>query len=296
MPSSMAKIGLWVEGSAIDRWDKWVSYHLAFSWSLGLAELPLAVPGTWFGTTTTSLGSAPLLLALAADHANSRLVVAAVVTFIVALVVFGLVVCGMADRNLLWWKPPVVVAYSVALARWLSPDRGLQVIAFYISAWGYGVLLGTLLKTVYARRRPCVSMEGCEKISDMRLLPLHEHLCMGYTAIESFPSGDACGGGVASATLYLVTGGASMLVWLPMVLSAYGRMYIWAHHFLDVAVGAALGAGTTFALNAILPWEVFTLPMLVACVLIFFLVRKLVVIQLRPELPKDLTGGTHYYG
>ncbi|KAG8463854.1 hypothetical protein KFE25_000022 [Diacronema lutheri] len=289
-----AQIGLFVEGCAVDRLDKWLSYHLIFRWRLGWLELPLAVPGTWFGTTTTSLGSAPLLIAAAAEPHNARLVLAAVVVFLVALVVFTLVITRRADRALLWWKPPVFVAASVALAK-LSSPAAFHVTTFYIASWGYAVLMGSLLKTIFARRRPCISMAGCERLDDERLLPLHEHLCVGHTAIESFPSGDAIGGAVASSALYLASGGASVFVWLPLILSAYGRVYIWAHHLLDVLVGAAIGVGISCGLHALSPWTEFGMWQLLLCVAIFVIGRKLVV-RLQPQLPPELACGKHYYG
>jgi membrane-associated phospholipid phosphatase len=279
----------------IDRADKWLSYHLVFSWQLGLLELPLAVPGTWFGTTTTSLGSAPLLIAAVADPTNGRLAGAAGIVFLLALIVFCLVLMRKLDRSLLWWNPPFFVLTSVAIAGWLSPARGARIAAFYIACWGYSVLLGSALKTVYARRRPCISVDGCQYLDDVRMLPLHEHLCAGYTAIESFPSGDACGGAVASTALYLVTGSSSWLIWLPMLLSAYGRVYIWAHHILDVVVGAALGIGISLALNRLSPWHSFGWQPLLLCVAVFAAGRKGIV-RLRPQLPAELSAGKHYYG
>lgn len=288
------RLGLFVEGSAVDRLDKWLSYHLVCSWRLGLLELPLAVPGTWFGTTTTSLGSAPLLIAAAAEPGNAALVAAAALLFLCALLVFSLVISRRADRELLWWRPPVLVCVSVGLARLLSP-AALHVTTFYIAAWAYAVLVGSLLKTVFARRRPCISMAGCEGLDGLRLLPLHEHLCAGYTAIESFPSGDAIGGAVASSALYLATGGGSPLVWLPMLLSAYGRMYIWAHHLLDVAAGCCIGVAVTLGLDALSPWAEFGLWQLGVSVSAFLLGRKLIV-RLRPELPIELSAGKHYFG
>ncbi|KAJ1638076.1 hypothetical protein T492DRAFT_946261 [Pavlovales sp. CCMP2436] len=288
------RVGLWPEGSLIDKLDKFVSYHAVFRWQLGLLELPLAVPGTWFGTTTTSLGSAPLLIAAVAEPGNTRLAAVAVAIFVGALVAFCLVVTGRADRELLWWKPPVFVLTSVGIARLLSPTA-VHIVSFYVACWGYAVLSGSLLKTVFARRRPCISVEGCELLDELRLLPLHEHLCAGYTAIESFPSGDACGGAVASSALYLATGGVSWLVWLPMLFSMYGRMYIWAHHLLDVVAGAVVGVAISFALNRVCPWREFSLLQLLICMGIFTLGRKGIV-KLRPQLPVELTAGKHYYG
>lgn len=298
MPSARppAQIGLWREGCLLDRADKWVSYYLAFSWQLGLLELPLAVPGTWFGTTTTSLGSAPLLLAAAAEPGNVGLLLAAAGVFLCALVLFCAVLMRRADRGLLWWRPYVAVLCSFGLASALAREqRAAQAASFYIASWGYSVLAGTLVKTVFARKRPCISMPGRDALADARLLPLHEHLCTGYTAIESFPSGDACGGAVASTVLWLVTGGGSWLVWLPMLLSSYGRMYIWAHHLLDVVVGAAIGAGATLALHAVAPWQSFGGAGLALCMGVFVLGRKGVV-SLQPPLPPELAGGKHYYG
>jgi membrane-associated phospholipid phosphatase len=289
------RLGVWREGSWVDRADKWVSHQLAFRWQLGLLEFPLAVPGTWFGTTTTSLGSTPLLIAAAADPTNAHLVVAASVAFCVALVIFGLVVAKRADRALLWWNPPVVVLASVGIAGALSPAVGLHASAFYVSCWGYSVLASSWLKTVFARRRPCITADGCERLDQLRLLPLHEHLCVGFTAIESFPSGDACGGAVASTALYLATGGTLWVVWLPMLLSAYGRMYIWAHHLLDVAAGAALGVATTLLVDRAVAWSTFGLLPLLVCIGVFALGRKGIV-RLRPELPAELAAGKHYYG
>lgn len=288
------RLGIFVEGSTIDRLDKWLSYNLVFSWRLGLLELPLAVPGTWFGTTTTSLGSAPLLIAAAAEPRNLRLVAAAAFVFLGALIAFSLVISRRADRELLWWKPPYFVVMSVGIAQLLSP-AALHITTFYIACWGYSVLIGSLLKTIFARRRPCISMAGCENLDGERLLPLHEHLCAGYTAIESFPSGDAIGGAVASSALYLATGSTSFLVWLPMLLSAYGRVYIWAHHLLDVAVGCAIGVAISLGLNRVSPWTEFGIWQLGLSIGVFVLGRK-VIVRLRPELPSELSAGKHYYG
>ena len=75
----------------------------------------------------------------------------------------------------------------------------------------------------------------------------------GQTVLESFFSGDAAGSALIATTQYL----ASNNIWwfsLP-ILTALGRMYIHAHHALDVTVGVMFGTAFGFICNTIVPFR-----------------------------------------
>merc|ERR1711972_1066167 len=65
----------------------------------------------------------------------------------------------------------------------------------------------------------------------------------------SFPSGDAAGSAAFAMTLALAVPEFRKPACVLAALSAIGRMYFHAHHFLDVAVGELLGVSMVLLMN-----------------------------------------------
>ena len=57
---NMERPGWWPAGSGLDRIDKWWS-SFVFELELGLLELPLSVPGHWFGAPPMALATLPIV-------------------------------------------------------------------------------------------------------------------------------------------------------------------------------------------------------------------------------------------
>lgn len=108
-----------------------------------------------------------------------------------------------------------------------------------------------VVKYSAARTRPAACLKH-ELASVRRAFPvLGIQFASGQTVTESFFSGDAAGSGlIATASIML---GHSHYWMLMPVVTGLGRMYIHAHHALDVVVGALFGAGIALAFNQLLP-------------------------------------------
>ena len=138
-----------------------------------------------------------------------------------------------------------------------APVRdGYHAACFYTCAWCLAQLLCGLFKARAGRRRPIHALKRELCHVRRRLAP---YVCVGLAsgrnAIESFPSGDSAGGGVFAAALWRCARapvGGAPLCWAFALAAGFGRMFFHAHHALDVAAGAALGAASTLALDAAL--------------------------------------------
>ena len=135
---------------------------------------------------------------------------------------------------------------------------GYHAICFYTCAWCLAQLVCGLAKARAGRRRPVHVLSG--ELGRVRRT-LRRTVCVGLAAgrnaIESFPSGDTAGAGVFAACLWRcapragawAVGGHPACA-LFAVAAGFGRMFFHAHHLLDVAAGASVGAASTLALDA----------------------------------------------
>ena len=99
-------------------------------------------------------------------------------------------------------------------------------------------ILVLLLKSRTMRMRPAHAL-GASLSKVPRLLPRLTFLqTRGHTVFESFPSGDAAGGMVFSVVVATIT--KSPHGYLFAGLAAFGRMYLFAHHLLDVLAGCLI--------------------------------------------------------
>ncbi|KAK3282295.1 hypothetical protein CYMTET_9961 [Cymbomonas tetramitiformis] len=71
----------------------------------------------------------------------------------------------------------------------------------------------------------------------------------------SFPSGDVAGAAVFAGVCWTVTGSPGYLV--AIAVSAFGRMYFHAHHFLDILVGGLVGLAGTCFIGWCQAWVIF---------------------------------------
>jgi len=130
-----------------------------------------------------------------------------------------------------------------------------------------------------------------------RLLPRLTFLATrGPTVFEAFPSGDAAGGAVFSLVLVTITGHKS--AYLFAAFAALGRMYLFAHHLLDVATGCAIAYVCTTGITVVhgrAMGEVWGVGEAVCCMGGFIVFYKKV-IKHRTKLPRQWESKTGDWG
>ena len=145
-----------------------------------------------------------------------------------------------------------------------------------------------MLKFVCRRMRPAHALRS-ECLARTRKLKKMTFLgTKGYTVFESFPSGDAAGGMVASLALINAVPTLGSLGYFLAVGASFGRMYFFAHHVLDVVVGCLIAVMSTVALERVGRAHEFTFGLGQAVggmVLFIFCYKQL--LKVRKPVPKQ---------
>ena len=140
-----------------------------------------------------------------------------------------------------------------------------------------------VIKYSAVRIRPAASLNR-ELCKVKRALPV---LCIqfatGQTVTESFFSGDAAGSALIATTQHMLLGHSSWWMALP-IFTALGRMYIHAHHALDVTVGVLFGTASALGFNAIVPVRSNNYYHFFSSV-VGFVVWQLILRKMKPALP-----------
>lgn len=251
--------------SVLDTMDRNLSWEV-FDLSVGLLEWPLSVPAVWFGCPVTAFGLGAYLMGAAGgvaggiDGAGFRawLALTGLISAVLLRRWFGLLLRGNPWAMYQTTALLPLMFSAIAIARVLdavaTADRGgrrlLAPVSFYLCSYMFTQTFVLFLKALTRRVRPGVALAGeLEKVP--RRIPSLTYLRMkGHTAIESFPSGDAAGAAVFSASLVIACGWSVPAAGTFALLSAFGRMYLWAHHLADVSAGAAIAVACCWALDA----------------------------------------------
>ena len=253
-----------------------------FELELGALELPLSVPGHWFGAPPLALATMPIVSGAIGAQSNAMATLSAVVVGGSLYLWFStlnklrdggnmgrIYMPGGSSRYALFLLLPHI---ALLLCRACGGGRAaVPAAAFAQIAWLLTQALIAVLKIGAGRCRPV----ACEALAGRlaggrvrrRFPQLQDFLRSPTVACESFPSGDAAGASSwAAAAIVMATHGAAgapVLGWLgPSCAfgSAFGRVYFHAHHILDVLVGAVLGASVTYGCGELVLGEHALLP------------------------------------
>ena len=215
-------------------------------------EIPLTVVGTWFGIPLTAMALAPLVLATTASPTSFLLFSVCSAALVSAFVVWFYFLF-LGNEESFYAFPHTYLFVVMLLVQCLASysqnyvtgsGSPSSVASWYLVSYLLTQLVVLFLKLVCRRLRPALARPSSHA-SLRRLLPSITFVGKkGYMVFESFPSGDAAGATVFAIVLSDLLGGP----WWPYLLavgSAFGRIYFFAHHIGDVAVGAALAAAVT---------------------------------------------------
>lgn len=245
------------EGGLIDRVDKHIS-RLAFKASLPApVEALVSIPGAWYGCLPYALGLTPVLLSAFSERHTVRAqqVGGVALTAGVGWWLRQAYVSTQTGRGFILFygmvasKAKLLAVPHVGIG--IAKLAGLDTHAAALYTTSYFIVQGLIemFKGLVWRLRPVASLE-----EELSTVPRHITELGALTkrpdqANLSFPSGDAAGGCAFGMTIALFAPEfrTQAAAWASMVL--FGRMYFHAHHFLDVLVGGALGAGTVLAVH-----------------------------------------------
>jgi len=219
------------------------------------------VPGCFFGMPAI-LSIAPSVVATAATGSSVLLStqssLIAIGTGSLLLFSWGLVLAGN-ETLALWLFSMRACAISPVVGMWLVEnnaafgDAARAQAHLTLLSWFVALIPTLLIKHVARRRRPVVCDvaalgEATAHAADLKRLRIIPRL-LGRDANAAFPSGDAVGALVFAHALHRC--GHSSWGCACAFGSCVGRIYWHAHHALDVAVGAAIGLGTSMLLSSL---------------------------------------------
>ncbi|SPQ00568.1 conserved membrane hypothetical protein [Candidatus Sulfobium mesophilum] len=119
-------------------------------------------------------------------------------------------------------------------------------------AWSYVVISilavafadagGAVLKNLFARTRPCNALDGV-------------HLLVGCSKSFSFPSNHSSNAFAFATAFWLLRKDIATWVFLFVAaVIAFSRVYVGVHYPVDIAAGAAFGAGCAYAAERLFRW------------------------------------------
>lgn len=291
LPEPERSGGFFARDSWIDRLDKRASsvVFLHDAWHPWL-DRALLVPGTWLGLPTPTWGWISLWLSASDD-----------IEFIgvgLATLVYGFwyVRAVIAGHALHIYSPrgQLPIPLALWLGVWASTGSKPSAGAFFAVSWSVAQAICHVLKVAAGRHRPVASIADLASVK--REFPaLIRMMASGHTAVQSFPSADAVGGGALTCALVLLERSPfhPATAMLPVLIASFGRMYYHAHHLLDVVAGAAVGVGTTIVVARSACRDVsldvcFDPRHVLLSGVLFVLVYLLSSRLLKPHLPKHL--------
>jgi len=247
--------GLWKEGSRLDALDKRCSspiFHMRLSY---LSELAMSVPGAFMGFPQAFLGPTPLTLA-SLTHLGlgikipAGLLRATAGVWIVGLLAFygGLARKFSAKAATLATIVFMTPCTATALSRLYHPARaaGCQSLCSAMLT----VAVCVPLKAAFHRSRPAVSLGFIKDVEQRRsgmFATYIKEMCAGGQRLDAMPSADVAIAGANAALFWRA--GYPVLGAVLVAGSAFGRMYLWAHHLLDVVAGFSAGVCITEVLR-----------------------------------------------
>ena len=125
-----------------------------------------------------------------------------------------------------------------------SSMKAFSVAIYLLFLWPLSMLVILILKMSSQRLRP-VAFDATRKREsdrwlDKKAFPNICHFLASHQPNESFPSGDALSAAIFAILLVNVSPRYTIHAWSILLLVCTGRMYVLAHHFLDVVAGSIL--------------------------------------------------------
>lgn len=276
----------------LDAIDKRMSWCV-FSLELGKMEWALSVPGVWHGIPACSLVWMTSLLVLC-DAPEHKMIWTCGVCVPLFLYLFmrWVVLIRQGDHYpmysttyLPYMLGTLLAVLATARIMFGFTDHGIALPCFYVSSYLFTQVFVVILKTFARRVRPGIALSAQLNGTSRYLKTLNYHNKKGYTVFESFPSGDVAGAMVFSHTIAIATG-SSTWPYVFACMSAFGRMYFFAHHLGDVSVGALFAWIVTNSVHAVVGWQNVTiLHAFAICIPSRFLINY-VIKRYRKPLPK----------
>jgi membrane-associated phospholipid phosphatase len=202
-----------------------------------LADRHLAL---WIALTMWAIaGTISLAMAIQGSAEWIQSIDDRVYSFVVENEIAALVWLGqlLGTVGSLWVIAPV----AIGIALFLGARHRWNALTIWVSAFAVSQLISITMKNLYGRPRPP--------------LPLVE------TTSFSFPSGHAITGAVVGIGMLLVLVSPARrrpLYWVMAVVyivaMAWGRVYVRAHWFSDVAAGVAIGTAVVLTAALLIVW------------------------------------------
>jgi membrane-associated phospholipid phosphatase len=141
----------------------------------------------------------------------------------------------MAQLSHGWW-PFLLVAIAVAYWLWRERRRGLYEFATLAVGIGLADFIGSRIKHLVGRPRPCSTLEGLHPIA-------------GCGEAFSMPSNHVLNLAVAAGFLQVLYPRSGWILWPLLAIQAFSRLYVGAHYPTDALAGAVLGVAIGAALG-----------------------------------------------
>ena len=283
------------DGGIIDRFDKYVSSWV-FNLEFGRLDYPLSVVGMWFGIPIFAICLLPLLLVHLVLYASASVLFSSVV-LLLGLLALSIWIYLIRTKQLMTVyavkRDPLAALLVLAHALCSLVPGGLSLCCCYYSSYAFTQTFILAGKIAAHRKRPGLALANqLQRL--VRYVPQATYLGkVGWTMFESFPSGDTAGSVVFCYVIYRATGCFEIFAFVMM--AAFGRMYFWAHHFLDVVAGGGIAILTCYALETMVgPWSAFG-PQHSVALTIFVIVGGKQVVKYRLPLPKHLDDGIEHF-
>lgn len=246
----MYQLGFWPQNGYLDRMDELLSMPF-MKLQLGyLFEFIVSIPGTWFGIPPFVWGVLHIGLLAAACNEEQVVHPKAVSLWInllfwpsfwVSFVWFW----WMLDRKDImpafaiakWIMFPCVAGIG-ALAATVLGERSGHASSLFMCCWFLSEAIIHVVKVTSRRMRPLVSNSDQLSRIERNYTAVRQIVMIGETAFHSFPSGDAGSAMVFSYLLHCY--GYGSWVWMLTVFSCFGRIFLHAHHLLDVLAGCLI--------------------------------------------------------
>ncbi len=248
--------------SSIDEIDETISRPIFRLRLPKLVEFVFSIPANFFGTTAC-LTLGPLWIAVIElsqkqqydeIEFNTKILLLRIITalatavYVIAWGCFQFKGYYKLGMKLFWnhWLYRLAYPWSVGILSYTVQHERLFSIAIYpLVLWPFVAFSMFEIKNTTRRSRPAkkdLERRNSEGWTQNKQFPATSHFLAKYNGDQSFPSGDVAMAVLVAVPFWYMEGCKSIAVSIAL-LSGLGRMYVLAHHVLDVLCGALLTIG-----------------------------------------------------